>query len=75
MTAIKAFFSSESWQKLRSIQRPSTCSCGGVCAALGDGTPLAAWMWRALFCTMTLLWGAGIVAYLILWVSIPERAE
>lgn len=73
MTAIKTFFSGESWQKFREIKRPGHATLGGVCEALGEGTPLAAWMWRALFCVAALLWGAGIVAYFILWVSIPEN--
>ena len=71
MTAIKTFFSGETWQKLRDLKLHQDTTVGGVCGALGDATPLAAWMWRTLFCTTGLLWGAGVVAYLILWVSIP----
>ncbi len=71
MTTIKEFFGSEGWQKFRNLRRPHECALGGVCAALGGATPLAAWMWRVLFCTAMFAWGVGFVAYLILWISIP----
>ncbi len=75
MTTIKEFFRTESWQKFRDLTRPEKCHVGGVCAALGGATPFAAWMWRALFCAVALAWGIGIVAYIILWLSIPGEEK
>jgi phage shock protein PspC (stress-responsive transcriptional regulator) len=76
VTTIKAFFGSESWQKLRDLTLPEENTFGGVCAGLGEATPFAAWMWRVLFCATTFAWGTGIIAYIILWISIPgEKKE
>lgn len=77
MTTIKQFFGSESWQQLRDLKLPREGkSVGlGVCVAFGKATPLAAWMWRVLFCVTTLAWGFGLIAYLILWVSIPNEGD
>ena len=68
-------FGSDSWRKLRELKRPQPAPLGGVCLALGEATPLAAWMWRVLFILITLAWGAGVVAYIILWVAIPEQTK
>jgi phage shock protein PspC (stress-responsive transcriptional regulator) len=61
------------WGKLREATRPKIHMIGGVCEALGAVTPLAPWMWRVVFCTTTVLWGVGPVAYLILWICIPPE--
>lgn len=75
MTTIKGFFGSESWHKLRDLALPEEAMVGGVCTALGGVTPLAAWMWRVLFCATTLAWGFGVGAYIILWISIPAEKK
>jgi len=75
MTTIREFFGSESWQKFRDLTLPEESSLGGVCAALGNGTPFSAWMWRVFFCTTTLAWGFGFIAYIILWICIPEAKD
>jgi len=75
MTTIKEFFGSESWRKLRDLTLPRKHVGGGVCAALGQGTPFSAWMWRVLFCMTMVAWGTGLVAYLILWISIPGETK
>jgi phage shock protein PspC (stress-responsive transcriptional regulator) len=72
---IKNMFGSESWHKLRDITRPQSGVLGGVCAGLGDATPFSAWMWRALFLATTVAWGFGLVAYIILWIAIPEKSQ
>jgi phage shock protein PspC (stress-responsive transcriptional regulator) len=73
MTAIKQFFQSDSWQKLRDLTLPAEGRMiGGVCAAFGQATPIPAWMWRVLFCVSVLAWGGGVVAYLILLIAIPS---
>ncbi|MCF7889187.1 MAG: PspC domain-containing protein, partial [Victivallales bacterium] len=38
---------------------------------LGEYTPMPAWMWRALFIFSLFIGGAGIVAYIILWICMP----
>ncbi len=73
--SFKNIFESESWQKLRELKRTQPAPLGGVCTALGEATPLAAWMWRVLFILITLAWGVGVITYIILWVAIPEQTQ
>jgi len=69
-------FQSDSWKKFRDLRLPAKgAKIAGVCSALGQATPFAAWMWRVLFCTLALAWGGGVIAYLILWISIPRQTE
>jgi len=64
----------DTWTKLRKLARPRKGRVvGGVCAAFGQATPIPAWMWRALFCVAVLLYGTGIVLYLILMLCIPSE--
>lgn len=44
----------------------------GVCGGLGAVTALPAWAWRVLFMGTAIAWGAGIAAYLVLWVAVPR---
>ncbi len=75
MVSVKEIFQSDSWMKFRNLRLPATgAPVAGVCAALGEATPFAAWMWRVGFCLLALAWGGGLVAYVILWISIPREA-
>jgi phage shock protein PspC (stress-responsive transcriptional regulator) len=65
----------DAWAKFRNAKLPRERKLGGVCAALGDATPLAAWMWRTIFCVFALAWGGGVLAYLILWIAIPNEEK
>jgi len=47
---------------------------GGVCGGLGEYTPLPSWLWRAIFCLISLLWGLGIVIYILLWIFMPNES-
>ena len=47
----------------------------GVCEGLGEATPFAAWMWRVAFLTAICFWGAGVLAYIILHIAIPEAVS
>lgn len=47
---------------------------GGVCGGLGQCTPWAAWVWRALLLASLLVSGGGVVVYLILWIAVQEEA-
>lgn len=75
MVAFKQAFST-GWRRLRALTLRSEGSMlAGVCTGLAEATPLAAWMWRVLFCATVLTWGWGILAYLILWLCVPKDPD
>ena len=45
---------------------------GGVCAGLADYFDIDPTLVRALWILFTLLGGSGVLAYIILWVIMPE---
>jgi len=48
---------------------------GGVCAGLGNITPVSPWIWRILFIVLALITqGAGALAYLLLWWMLPLQS-
>jgi phage shock protein C len=47
----------------------------GVCGGLAQVTSVDAWVWRLLFALFTLMYGIGAVAYLLLWVFVPEEQD
>ena len=76
MSTISQFFASESWQKLRNLRLPAHGGMlGGVCIALGEATPIAAWMWRVAFLALAYIWGFGALIYLALWLAIPAAGH
>lgn len=46
----------------------------GVCGGFGAHTPLPSWLWRAMFLTAFLVFGFGILAYILLWALMPAAA-
>jgi phage shock protein C len=49
---------------------------GGVCGGLGHFTDIPVWLWRMGFVIFVLCGGAGIVAYLLMWLFVPiEQPE
>ena len=44
---------------------------GGVCGGIARMTGLASWIWRALFAFLALCGGAGVLAYVLLWIFVP----
>jgi phage shock protein PspC (stress-responsive transcriptional regulator) len=46
---------------------------GGVCAGLGRLTGLESWIWRLGFVLMAICAGTGVLAYLLLWIFVPEE--
>src|SRR3954452_13212715 len=64
------------------IRPPLRRSCtdkmlGGVCGGLGEHTGVDSLVWRVGFVAFTIAGGAGILAYLLLWVLMPpgQRPE
>jgi len=48
---------------------------GGVCGGLGRYTPIPSWLWRVLFSLLVLIFGTGLLLYILLWIFMPkERA-
>lgn len=46
---------------------------GGVCGGLGEHTPVPSWTWRLLFTLFLLMWGTGLLFYILLWIFAPEE--
>ncbi len=45
---------------------------GGVCGGLGEHTPLPSWVWRLAFLLLLCFYGTGVLAYVLLWICLPE---
>ena len=60
------------WEGLRNLKRSATDKkIAGVCGGLGEHTPIPAWLWRALFLTLLILGGSGLIIYVVLWICMP----
>jgi phage shock protein PspC (stress-responsive transcriptional regulator) len=46
---------------------------GGVCGGLGAATAVPSWLWRMGFVAALFFYGAGIILYALLWISIPKE--
>ncbi len=46
---------------------------GGVCGGLGEHTPLPSWSWRLIFVLLTIIFGTGLLVYLLLWIFVPRN--
>lgn len=46
---------------------------GGVCGGLADATGLASWLWRLLFIVTVGCGGFSAIAYLLMWLLLPEQ--
>ena len=46
---------------------------GGVCGGIARATGVASWLWRLIFAAMFLCVGAGLLAYLLLWIFVPSE--
>lgn len=46
---------------------------GGVCGGIARITGLESWIWRLMITLLALFGGTGIVAYLLLWIFVPEE--
>ena len=45
---------------------------GGVCGGLGKLTGLDSWIWRVGFVLAGLIWGTGLLIYILLWIFVPR---
>ena len=48
---------------------------GGVCGGLGAHTPVPSWVWRVIFLILVLCMGTGVLAYIVLWICLPEEKK
>ena len=46
---------------------------GGVCGGLAVATGVDSWIWRLLMTLLLLFGGTGLVAYLLLWLFVPNE--
>ena len=68
--------SKDFWHSIRDLKKSAADKkIAGVCGGLGEHTPMPSWLWRAVFLSLTFLWGTGIVAYVALWICMPAADE
>jgi phage shock protein C len=46
---------------------------GGVCGGLARATGVESWVWRLLFAILFIFAGAGLLAYVLLWIFVPSE--
>jgi phage shock protein C len=63
---------SENW--LRRLTRSQKDRwIGGVCGGLGEHSPVPSWTWRLIFTLLLLIWGTGLLLYILLWIFVPGK--
>jgi phage shock protein PspC (stress-responsive transcriptional regulator) len=45
---------------------------GGVCGGIARSTGIESWVWRLLFAVLFFCGGAGLLAYILLWIFVPQ---
>jgi phage shock protein PspC (stress-responsive transcriptional regulator) len=59
---------------INALRRSTTdCWLGGVCGGLARSTGIESWLWRLLFTVLALFFGAGLIAYILLWIFVPSE--
>ena len=48
---------------------------GGVCGGLGEHTPIPSWAWRLLFVLLFVVYGTGLLIYILLWIFVPRQPK
>jgi phage shock protein PspC (stress-responsive transcriptional regulator) len=48
---------------------------GGVCGGLGKHTSIPSWAWRLLFVLLFVVYGTGLLIYILLWIFVPSKPE
>jgi len=46
---------------------------GGVCGGLAPATGLPSWLWRLIFVALAACGGTGLIAYVLLWIVLPQE--
>ena len=46
---------------------------GGVCGGLARMLGVESWLVRLAFALLFLLWGTGLIFYILLWIFVPEE--
>jgi phage shock protein C len=64
-----------STQHQRRLERPGDRIIAGVCAGLGDYFEVDPVVVRLVFVALTAAGGAGLLAYLILWIVMPAAGS
>lgn len=47
----------------------------GICGGLGETTSVPSWCWRIFFAGFALIYGLGVVLYILLWIFAPVIRE
>jgi phage shock protein PspC (stress-responsive transcriptional regulator) len=62
----------EAFQTLHAMKKSSQDKMiAGVCGGLGEHTSLPSWLWRAIFLFALFFGGIGLLAYIVLWITLP----
>jgi len=48
---------------------------GGICGGLGEHTPLPSWAWRVIFVLLFIIYGTGLLIYIVLWIFAPSKSK
>jgi phage shock protein PspC (stress-responsive transcriptional regulator) len=59
----------------RLYRLPEEKKLGGVCAGLGEYFELDPVFFRVFFLVLLLFGGAGLLAYIVMWIMVPAKGE
>jgi phage shock protein PspC (stress-responsive transcriptional regulator) len=45
----------------------------GVCGGLARATGVESWLWRLIFVVLLMFGGTGVIAYVLLWIFVPQE--
>ncbi|OGP68181.1 MAG: hypothetical protein A2W27_07770 [Deltaproteobacteria bacterium RBG_16_44_11] len=48
---------------------------GGVCGGLGEHTPVPSWTWRLIFALLVIIYGTGLLIYILMWFFVPPKSQ
>lgn len=48
---------------------------GGICGGLGENTAIPSWIWRLLFVLLFVVYGTGLLIYILLWIFVPSKPK
>ncbi|MEA2715375.1 MAG: hypothetical protein QOG91_403 [Candidatus Parcubacteria bacterium] len=59
-------------KKMRPFRRINDGEIAGVCAGMAYAFGIPTWIVRVIWFTLLICYGVGAVAYVILWLCVPE---